>query len=1449
MPTRFPRIFTTVLTLCLCAVAWAWKPAKDTVGPLTVSIVEFGDVGELGKPIPVTVVLENSGNQPLSGRLRMGVIDDWAVDPAEPRGVEVPAKGRLECEAAVTPGLASYSAHYPVHAHFEFQHAGQLVEAHAVFVTFVAPAALGSKPTAKAGLGRLEALRTEAPVKVDGDLFEWGKATAVPLGQELVSTGSVSPGDFAPILHLLHDGSTLYIGLRVTDDDISAADVESRDFVNSDYTRLYLSGREELDVTGASIGRDDLVLSINPLAEIGPRVKVPDYGPRTRTLADMSAIKVAARKTAAGYDEEVAVPLSLVGDGLSTGAELGFNLMLGDSDKGVRQAEVTIGSQSGEYWTNRGCYVRLRLSALTEDDGSAALPLTTLAGAGPVALDRLGLFRVTSAQGDAPFRVLPVGWTGSDQQTGTTFAPVRASRSDAKPSIGIHPPYRGGAGRMWAETRFRLPDITPIALTFATAIRDHNPETEPPSDGVEWRVQVALEGGAFQEVFKRFSASKVWEPAEVDLSAFAGQTITLRLWNGPGPKNNTTCDSGYWGEPTLMVGEIPKPEDPVALQERRDRAIRRARAALAGRPDDFGWLVENSAGRFGVGWAAGAYGFADGALAFATDDEAVVFDEFIVEINGQNLRDPRSEMRVIGGKTERDPTRRSIAIRDFVADPQYNTITAWTEMWAEDGAFKIHFSMPTDERNVRGEPRFTCLGPGPATIRAKRVYAGFGNVIQEPGKFTLGQGGFTLSTRHVGMDFENGISLVQAADVFPYRFEVDPDRKLYSLQTGHDATLMFVPSERGAFAAARVYRDLSGFEPADGVEKLKGKMCIDWWGGHDIAADIRRAGAYGLNDSVFVKHAWQRHGYDYRLPDIYPPSCDPAVWDAWVKACKDAGMLCAVHDNYIDFYPDASGFSYRHILFNRDGTPQRAWFHSGFKAQSYRWLPGAYKPWLERNIRLIREGFAPTAYFIDVFSAIPLLDYYDHEGRFHTKLECAEHWGRTFDYVRQQLGDNAPQISEAGHDGLVGHLDGAQADHNSAKAWGWQCGDADRTPWHDMATHGSFVLLAGGLGPRYAGNEPFSGWASDDYLSNTVMGGRNPMCIGPCTRDTVMTYWLQHDICQRLARESLEAHEFAGDDIHRQHTTFGGGGEVWVNRGDTPWVVNGRTLPKFGYLAVSGDVLSEIALRDGLSTGFAQSPGATFVDARPQSLDVSSRAPIKTRVLAARHLGAGKIEADIEWEVLSPLPDGYQTFVHVCHDKAADQGERIAIHSNVDLPPSKLQEVGVHLSKTSFTIPADLYDGEYQLRYGLYSPSRGGGRILPIAYMDDTRVRGGILTVIREDGKIKSVDYRAELPPADAPKLNLDGRMIDFGPIVTNGAFRLVHESPSEWRLLPLQGSFPFQAVLKLDELPGKPGQVSGIDALSQDGEKQGDVTFTRNGRNLELNLDAKAFSYRIRFE
>ena len=99
-------------------------------------------------------------------------------------------------------------------------------------------------------------------------------------------------------------------------------------------------------------------------------------------------------------------------------------------------------------------------------------------------------------------------------------------------------------------------------------------------------------------------------------------------------------------------------------------------------------------------------------------------------------------------------------------------------------------------------------------------------------------------------------------------------RKQYALVTCHDATFTFVPSAKGAFAAARRFRDVSGYEPGPGVGTLLGRICLDQWWGTDydrLAADVARAAKYGVRDAVFVKHDWQRWGYDFRLPDVFPP--------------------------------------------------------------------------------------------------------------------------------------------------------------------------------------------------------------------------------------------------------------------------------------------------------------------------------------------------------------------------------------------------------------------------------------------------------------------------------------------------------------------------------------------------------------------------------------------------
>lgn len=1426
-----------------CLNAFAWNPPRDTVGPLTVAIEPFEDVQALETPVPVHITLTNTGQEALPVSLRVGVIDQWRVEGENPRLVTVPSGGNVTTDWVIVGGKGTYAAHYPVHAYADFAQDGKTVQAHAIFIFQVARAAVMA-PKAVSDV-TVEALKAEKPITVDGDLQEWANAVPLALGDAQRSVGSLPAAEFNAVAMLLHNADTLYLGLRVTDREISGTDTTSRDFVDSDYVRLYLAARPPRVRKAARLDSEDLLLAFNPFAAGGPVWKIPDYGVPTRPVADPNAISCAARKTAAGYEAEIALPLSLVGAGLGDGSALGFNLMIGNALGGQRVAELTLGATGEEYWMDPRSYVTLHLSALTRSSDQSALPILPVTGAGSVPLQSLGVWRVSMDTAGGPPQEMPVGWLGTEEKTGATFLVTNADRPDRKSSFGIHPPWRGGArGSVWADARLSLPKDTPIVLSFSTAIRD-NSATEPPSDGVEWRVYVAPESGEFHQLFQRFSDAKKWEPAEIDLSAYAGQTVTLRLWNGPGPKGNTTCDGGFWGDPTLTVGEIPREQTPEEIKERMDRALERAKDALRGNKDQFQWLVENAAGKFGVGWAAGPNGFADGSLAFVSEDgRSFCFEHFLMSIDGQDVRDWRSGRRVVGGRANWTPDGKMTTIVDMVRGPG-DTVTTWASMFAEQGAFKIQFSMPTQVRNKRGEPRFTLLGVGPCDQMARRVYAGFGNVIQDPGRFTLNQGGFGLSTRHVGMDFANGLSLLQASDVFPYRFEVDPEHRLYSLQTGHDATLILIPSTKGAFAAARVYRDVVGFRPAGGVAKLKGKFAFDWWGSAAIADDIRRAAAYGMTDSIFIHHNWQRWGYDYRLPDIYPPNCDPQVWADLVAACKDNGILFAPHDNYIDFYPDASGYSYKYILFNSDGTPQRAWYNRGRDAQSYRWAPGAYWPWLERNIRLVKEGFAPTGYFIDVFSAIPLLDYYDQEGNFHTKMECARAWGETFDYVREHLGDNAPQISEAGHDGLIGHLDGCQSDHYSADRWVQKFGDAERTPWHDMATHGSFVLLAGGLGPRYSNDKPESTWATDDYLSNTVMGGRNPMAAGPCPRGAVLTYWLQHDICKELANQSLEAHEFVGDNIHRQHTTFGGGGQVWCNRGEEPWEVQGVVLPKYGYWAQSGNVTSGIILKDGISAHWAQSPGVLFADSRPQSMDLGGRAPVKTSVTSFKYLGNGEVECRVEWDVLKPLPKGYVVFTHMCHDSVKDQGEKILFQPPMGLAPELLQQVGLHVVTLRFRFSDSHPEGQYRLRYGLYAPANGS-RLVPIALLEGDRVRGGLFDVTKVDGKVTRVTYTAETQ--QGPPLNTAGKMLDFGPVVTNGAFRLLYTG-DDWRLLPLQGSLAFRAELRLNQLGATGKRVTAVEGLSQDGQKQSDEEFVQEGDTLRLDLSAEAFSYRIRLQ
>ena len=157
--------------------------------------------------------------------------------------------------------------------------------------------------------------------------------------------------------------------------------------------------------------------------------------------------------------------------------------------------------------------------------------------------------------------------------------------------------------------------------------------------------------------------------------------------------------------------------------------------------------------------------------------------------------------------------------------------------------------------------------------KATRVYAGPGNVLESPQAFQLSFDGHRLATSFVGFDFENGMALVQGVDVPPDRLQVDPEKRDYTLQTPHAQTITIIPCTN-VWEGVRTWRDVNGLKASAGVEKLAGRFVFDLWGGRyaESARDLQRAFRYGLTDSVVVWHNWQRWGYDYRLPDIFPPN-------------------------------------------------------------------------------------------------------------------------------------------------------------------------------------------------------------------------------------------------------------------------------------------------------------------------------------------------------------------------------------------------------------------------------------------------------------------------------------------------------------------------------------------------------------------------------------------------
>ncbi|MDO4583318.1 MAG: hypothetical protein Q4D62_04350 [Planctomycetia bacterium] len=1059
---------------------------------------------------------------------------------------------------------------------------------------------------------------------------------------------------------------------------------------------------------------------------------------------------------------------------------------------------------------------------------------------------------------DGEENVLGINWRGSEETSRASIDihPISAS-GKMRQGISAHPPYRPQGGSIFVTYPVQLPASEEVQLSYGCAIRATSP-TEPPSDGVTFRIWGKTEGGERQLLDEIHTDSKTWVDRQVSLASLAGKKVDLTVEFHPGPKNNTTCDGCFVSGLTISAGEGMPPAKSFDAHLSSQR---------------FTFSLED-------GFVAHLYPGANGLLDSRIDLGRMEEEKSFVSFNGITLS--LGELNLLGQGTLYSKTPQ------LRWEPKTNRLIFEAEVLRNDAKVPVkmevyaHQGMLILEIPEGNSPEIRGFSLREANQSAERVYFGHGYVIEKPKEFfRIGHGGHNLAASHVGFDFENGTSLLMATES-PLALVVNPQTKVYTLEDSGVTRLALLPSAKGAYAAAMAFRQQSPWKvaPTEGVIRKRGRLTYDVWGGRydNNLKQLRQAVAYGVDDSLFVKHVWQCWGYDVRLPDIWNTEAENPVLaqlgefqdlKALAEFCHEQKIPFGLHDNYIDFYPDAEKFSYDYITFHANNTPRRAWVNHGAQVLSYQWRPDLFHPFLMKNMELGRK-YLPTmdAYFVDVFSSMNVFDFWTRDGKFHPKAETRKCWKACFETIANELAqtradgsrEKAITISEAAADFLIGSLDGADCQwmliSEQGGAWKMKvpAENWSRSPWFAAVNHTNFSRHGAGYADRYNAlrNQNMHGIMSDDYISAEILGGLDLMVnLNTILEGSVRKHYLAQHVRRQLADQEIVSVEFAEGNIRRQCVTWSDATKVYVNRGEGTWQVGESGLPKYGFVVLDkmGKVLSGIVRNPANPAEVVEmsqrNDGSFYLYGRGKAVsEVLPISPVMKRAEISEDRSSFRVA--VEWQCREAAPKDLSIFVHVFEPRRGYGFKPMGWYAGGEKPTVPTSQWGKdgrsYLSGESqvLTIPGDMRDGIYHVMVGLFDAA-GDGRRYPLVGEDAQDGRYSVAKFQIRNGKIEGNIEPVERTETDEDFLRLLANRTPFAfrGIETLGAVRVTpQEKGLEILPLPVTPNFETFAVTLDENVYGKVTQITC------DGQE---IPFTRDGNRVTWEAHVKdAKPYRL---
>jgi hypothetical protein len=602
---------------------------------------------------------------------------------------------------------------------------------------------------------------------------------------------------------------------------------------------------------------------------------------------------------------------------------------------------------------------------------------------------------------------------------------------------------------------------------------------------------------------------------------------------------------------------------------------------------------------------------------------------------------------------------------------------------------------------------------------------------------------------------------------------------------------------------------------------MNGRMVVDVWSGgfESIAQNLAQLGSYGVTNCLVIIHNWQRFGYDNALPDHYPANPEPGGEPGLKAATEEAraiGCLVAVHENYIDYYPNYDHFTPAAIALNSDGSRQLSWLNPETNIQSF-----ATKPtWTIRNAQtespVIHEHYGTTASFLDVLSAVGPGFHVDMDssqggaGLLTTRdLNSAALWA----YLRQT--HQGPIVGEGvNHWFSSGLLDGVEAQTGAGAVpsnLGTQVPlfvNFDLFDIHPFqVNHG--MGYASRWTPTYGA---FTSTAERDaYRMQEIAFGHAPFLddsdFGDASRALVESA-LVTPVASRygLATASRIGYQDKGSwtsasqaaltgNFDQVQITYNNGLIVTANRAPQPLAISGVTLPQYGWSAVGQGLTAYTGLCGATICDYARTPDSLFVNARNQS-DIRVGSSLAAPGIAAfRQTGARAFNITYSWQDYRATSVDLTPFVHFV-DPAQTTNEGIVFQGDY-LParPTSSWQVGQTIDQGPFavSIPASVPDGVYSIRVGLYDPISGDRYVLAGQDDGDRRYIVGSIAISQNGAKI---EFTPVPPPRDDPRLNAAGSVVEFPVAQTDGMFSLDQEN-GNWVLRPFPRFRNFTILIK----------------------------------------------------